>query len=127
MVASVSEEIAEFLDSNYKWDEYQPVEAVPPVLVILNYAPDNSMEPVSIAFDLTGGPKCWLSKNSVRSINGHCPAYHLNYRKFEYERVTFHPYSVQPFESGIFSKCTNLIDACNQLHAHAVPDEGTSK
>ena len=122
MVHKLSAEVQDALNSNLLWDIAQPPEAIPPVLVILNYAPDRGDGLLSIAFDLTAGPRCWFTAPRACQINGDGPIYHLDYRRFEWKGMTFHPYSVQSFPQDIFSCSVALFRACRQLHAHAVQD-----
>lgn len=122
MVQELSAEVQHALNSNVLWGITQPPDAIPPVLVILNYAPDGGDRLLSIAFDLTAGPRCWFTAPRACQINGDGPSYHSKYRRFEWKGKTFHPYSVQPFSQDIFNCSVALFRACTQLHAHAVQD-----
>ena len=122
VVHELTEEVEAALNSNVIWDIVQLPEAIPPVLLLLNYAPDKGDGLLSIAFDLTGGPKCWLTASQTRQINGQGPKYHSDYRKFECKGKAFYPYSVQSFPEDIFRCSVALFRTCRLLHAHAVLD-----
>ena len=120
MVHELSDEVQRALCKNVDWSREQPPEAVPPVLLILNYCPPGRQGLLSIAFDMTGGPKCWLTASKAREINGAGPRYHPDYRKFEHGGETFHPYSVESFPAEIFASSHALFTACRHLYEHAV-------
>ena len=122
MVNELSEEVKQALTANVVWHIAQPPEAVPPVLVILNYSSNGEDQLLSIAFDLTSGPKCWLTTRKIRGIGGVGPRYHQDYREFDCCGKTFYPYSVESFSPDIFRSSVALFSACRRLYAHAVLD-----
>ena len=91
------------------------------ILIVFNYSPTFEEDPLSIAFDLFGGPKCWLNAR-VEIKGGKGPSSHPNYRIFEHEGETFHPYSIRAFGTEIFDDFAQLEAACRSLYEYAVFD-----
>ncbi|MCY4226033.1 MAG: hypothetical protein OXF06_14530 [Bacteroidetes bacterium] len=93
-----------------------------PVLIVLDYSPLVDQIPISIAFDYSGGPKCWLSVCRVRMIDGQGPFFYQEYREFCFENRRFYPYSIQSFPMSIFQNINEFTSACRTLYRHAYLD-----
>ncbi len=91
-----------------------------PVLIVLDYSPNNDQPPISIAFDYNGGNKCWLSESRVYAQDGLGPNSHAEYREFFFEGRRFYPYSIQAFPKDIFGDIKQFRNACRRLYRHTV-------
>ena len=92
-----------------------------PVLILFDYSPFGSghnAHSLSIAFDCAGRARCWLTETQLEQIDGDGPKYHPKYKQFAFEGRQFHPFSVQPFPSAIFSDIDALFVACQSLYNH---------
>ena len=69
----LSTEFREALDQSVKWQLTNVPELDNIVLIVFDYSPGNDHPPISIAFDCSGGAKCWMSRPKVKSINGNAP------------------------------------------------------
>ena len=85
---------------------------------MLDYSPSDDQPPLSIAFDFSGGPKCWLSESRVRDIGNEGPKLHAAYRNFVFEGREFHPYSIIAFPQAIFEEIQEFSSACQCLYQH---------
>ena len=61
----LSEGMQRQLAQSFDWRLENVRELDSPVLMVLDYSPSNDRAPVSIAFDVSGGPECWLSESTV--------------------------------------------------------------
>ena len=107
-------EISQYFD----WRLTNVPELENPVLIVLEYSPRSDQRPISIAFDYSGGSKCWLSEPTVREINNDGPKPYADYKKFIFEERKFYPYSVQSFGQSIFIDIRKFKDACQSLYQH---------
>ena len=114
----VSEDIKSELDCHFKWKHGNVQELDVPVLVLFSYAPSGQKRTLSIAFDCSGGAKCWLSETQLKKIGEKCPSHHPDYKTFILEDQVFHPFSVQPFPTTIFRNFNDLMRACHSLYDH---------
>ena len=89
-----------------------------PVLIIFDYSPRDDARPLSIAFDVAGRARCWLSETRLVNINNDGPRHHSKYKQFGFEGRQFHPFSVQPFSNVIFADIDALVLACQSLYDH---------
>ncbi len=119
---SLSQEMKDQLDRSFNWRLTNVPELQPPVLVVLDYSPSSDQRPVSIAFDFTGGRKCWLSEQQVRRIDGRGPNPYMDYREFTFAGRRFHPYSIEAFPRDIFEDIKQFDNACWRLYQHVVGD-----
>ena len=90
-----------------------------PVLIVLDYSPGIDQPLLSIAFDSSGGPKCWLTVSKVILIGTKGPSPHEDYKKFVFEGRKFHPYSITSFPKAIFDDIQQFTRACEILYQHA--------
>ena len=107
------------LDQLFRWKPINVPELDSPVLIVLDYSPRTDQKPLSIAFDFSCGPKCWLSVSKVHEIGGEGPNPHPDYKKFVFEERTFHPYSITAFPRTIFEEIKEFRAACQSLYQHA--------
>ena len=111
-------QMKEALDHRFNWKLTNVPELENPILAVFDYSPSDRQLPVSIAFDYSGGPKCWLSESSVREIDNNGPKNHPDYREFVLEGRQFHPYSIQAFPGVIFEDIDQFVRACRRLYHH---------
>ena len=107
------------LDQHFNWKLTNVLELDQPVLIVLDYSPSNDGHLLSIAFDSSGGPKCWLTASKVNEIGTKGPNPYEDYRKFVFEGQEFHPYSIQAFPKAIFEEIQQFRRACEVLYQHA--------
>ena len=93
-----------------------------PVMIVRHYSPSYDLPSLSIAFDIAGGAKCWLSVSQVQPVDGNCPSPHDNYRRFCHEETSYYPYSIPSLGQGIVEDAEELHKACWILYQHAVFD-----
>ena len=114
----------EALNESFKWKRTNVPELDNPLLIVLDYSPaDNDPHLLSIAFDFSGGPKCWLTESTVRKIGNKGPDPHSNYRKFVFEKREFHPYSIKSFPPTIFQEIQEFKRVCQGLYEHVIWNE----
>ena len=118
----LSAEMVYALDERFKWYRGTVPELdEPELLIVFNYSPAIDRPLLSIAFDLSGGARCWMSvRTEKKGDKGPNP--HSDYRTFRCEGITFLPYSVTSFEMGIFANIQELETACESLYQYAVFD-----
>lgn len=114
----LSEEFSKILDQNFDWKLTNVPELENPVLVVLEYSPRSDQRPVSIAFDCSGGAKCWLSEPEIKLIGDQGPSAHEKYKRFVYRGCKFYPYSIESFPQTIFRDIQEFNDACRSLYQH---------
>ena len=119
LVVSLLAQMKEALDQSFKWRLTNVRELENPVLIVLDYSPGDDQRPLSIAFDFSGGAKCWLSEAKVRKIGDDGPKPHQDYRSFVFEGRKFHPYSITAFPQTIFQEIREFTSACRHLYQHA--------
>lgn len=118
----LSEEMVRALNERFRWYRGTVPELdEPELLVVFHYTPDVDQPLLSIAFDLSGGARCWLSART-KKIGDKGPNPHSDYETFLCEGVTFLPYSIQSFGKGIFGDVQQLEAACESLYQYAVFD-----
>jgi hypothetical protein len=120
MIAPSEAMIAGLRDRCLDWWIGNVRELEVPVMIVRDYSPSYDLPPLSIAFDLAGGPKCWLSTSQVRPIDGNAPSPHEPYRSFAHSKTTFYPYSIRSLELTIFNDIDEFHRACWILYQHAV-------
>lgn len=120
---ALSAEMKDALAGSFHWKLTNVPELESPVLMVFDYSPRNEPHLASIAFDYSGGPKCWLSESKVRKIGDEAPNPHPDYRMFVFDRRTFHPYSIQAFPPSIFEDIHEFKSACHRLYQHVVWSE----
>ena len=89
-----------------------------PVLIVIDYSPQDAEPPLSIAFDHGNGPKCWLSESKVREIDNNGPNPNASYREFNFEGRKFHPYSITALHSSTFEDIRAFTSTCERLYKH---------
>ena len=114
----LSIEMNEALDQFFNWRLVNVPELEHPVLIILEYSPNDDQHPLSIAFDYSGGPKCWLSKSKVRKIGDNSPKPHADYRNFVFNERKFYPYSIKALPKTIFNNIEEFMSVCRLLYQH---------
>lgn len=119
---ALSGEMERALSDRFRWWKGTVRELdEPELLIVFNYSPRIDDPPLSIAFDLSGGSRCWTSA-PMKHIDNKGPNSHPDYKTFKYDDTTFQPYSIQAFPSTIFSKIGELDMACATLYQYAVFD-----
>lgn len=121
-MSSLSQEMQDWLNQSFNWRLENIPELDHPVLIVLDYSPGNDQAPVSIAFDCTGGPKCWLTEPQVFQRNGIGPNRHDEYRQFVFEGRRFFPYSIAALPKDMFEIIEQFEDACRSLYEHTVQE-----
>ena len=117
----LTEEIRGALDERFKCFFHGNVPELPqPVLVIFDYSPTDNDLLLSIAFDGQLGPKCWMSENEVKTINGKGPRLHESYGNFKFMDRQFYGYSIAALSQSEFDDIGLLEDVCRRLYAHIV-------
>ena len=116
---ALSAQMKETLDQSFKWKLTNVPELENPVLIVLDYSPSDDQRPLSIAFDYSGGRKCWLSESKVSKIGDDGPKPYPKYRKFVFEGREFYPYSIVAFPQAIFDEFQEFAAACRCLYQHA--------
>lgn len=115
-----AEETRKALEQSFNCKQINVSELDTPLLVVLDYSPSDNQRPLlSIAFDVLGRPRCWMTVSKVRDIDGKSPNRHEDYREFTYEGRRFHPYSIHAFPLSIFTDVEEFTFACRLLYAHA--------
>ena len=114
----LSEHIKKELTQRFNWKLTNISELDEPVLIVFDYSPSDQQPVVSIAFDLSGGNKCWITTEKVISINDDGPKAHLKYGKFTFETRNFHPYSIKVSSQEIFQDVSLLTSMCQRLYQH---------
>ena len=106
------------LNQYFNWRRTNVPELEQPLLIILDYSPKDDSPPLSIAFDYSNGPKCWLSESKVRKIGVIGPKPHSKYGQFTFEGRRFYPYSIVALPSNSFKDIQVLMSTCQQLYKH---------
>lgn len=114
----LSKETTEALDRLFKWKLTNVPVLEKPALIVFDYSPTDDRPPLSIAFDWSGGPKCWLSETQLIKIGDNLPKSHPKYKKFNFEGRDFHPFSIQAFPQAIFGNIEDFTLACQSLYEH---------
>lgn len=115
-----TEELIDQLNHSFKWKLANPPELDQPVLIVFDYSPSVEQCPICIAFDLSGGPKCWLSESQVFAIDGVMPNHHAGYRQFVFEGRKMYPYSIQALPGDLFTDINRFKSVCQSLYWHTV-------
>ena len=119
---SLSPEMALALDRRFKWKLTNVPVLEQPVLIVFDYGPSDEAPPLSIAFDLTGQAKCWLTETRLVKIGEKCPRHYPRYKGFVFEGREFHPFSVIAFPKATFCSVDTLVLACQSLYDHVAWD-----
>ena len=114
----LSETMKRALDQSFRSRLVNVPELESPVLIVLDYSPSNGPNLLSLAFDCSGGAKCWLTESKVIEIGGEAPRPHAGYKKFVFKGREFHPYSIQAFPQSVFENIQEFRRACRLLYQH---------
>ena len=114
----LSESMRDALNQRFNWHLTNVPELENPVLIILDFSPDETGGLLSVAFDTTAAPKCWMSEANVNLINGIGPKSHSDYKHFVFKERLFHPFSIKPLGTVIFQDIQKLSSVCNRLYRH---------
>lgn len=117
-MAALSTQMEDVLTRSFNWKLTNVPELENRVLIVFDYSPRDSPNLLSIAFDYSGGAKCWMSEARVRKIGGEGPNPHSDYRKFVCDGREFHPYSIRPLPQTIFADIQEFRSACQCLYRH---------
>lgn len=99
------------------------------IIALENYYPGNNIDnfKVSIALSLEDkkfARKCWLSVKIGKPTYNNGPKYKVMWRKFEYHKIKYYPYSINTGEYSklqILNLCNGLYKFCNQeINKHNV-------
>lgn len=74
-------------------EDAEPI-LIAPALVVLDYSPSNHMPPASMAFDCGNHPRCWLSTESVHTVDGVLPKRHQSYGDWRCSGRMLYGYSI---------------------------------
>ena len=107
----------------FHWKLTNVPELETPVLIVFDYSPRDNPNLLSIAFDYSGGAKCWMSEAQVCTIGGEGPKPHGDYREFIRDGREFHPYSITPLPKTVFEDIQEFRAACQRLYPHVVWSE----
>ena len=116
----LSQDMKDILGQRFSWSLENIPDLEIPVFIILDFSPPGCDAPLSIAFDFSGGPKCWMSEESVKEINADGPRPYAQYKQFSFEGRRFYPYSVQSFGTSLFEEIELLNTICKRLYNHVV-------
>lgn len=119
-MSRLTEEMIDQLNHFFKWEQANRPELDQPVLIVVDYSPSAEHCPICIAFDLSGGPKCWLSVSEVYERYGEKPKFHPPYREFVFDGRRMYPYSIRAFAGDIFENIEHFKIACQDLYWHTV-------
>ena len=114
----LSEKFEKGLKQRFNWKLANISELDEPVLIVFDYSPSDQQPVVSIAFDFSGGNKCWLTTKKVIPINDDGPNECPDYGKFTFETRNFHPYSIEVSSQEIFQDVSLLTSMCQRLYQH---------
>ena len=118
----LSDQMEHALTEQFKWFKGTVPELdEPELLIVFNYSPHLGKPLLSIAFDLSGGARCWMSERTEKQGNKG-PNPHSDYRTFEHDGTTFLPYSITSLGTGIFVDVQKLEAVCESLYQYAVFD-----
>lgn len=120
---ALSARMEDALTQFFNWKLANVPELENPVLIVFDYSPGDNSKLLSIAFDYSGGAKCWMSENQVCKIGDEGPNPHEEYRKFIYGGHEFHPYSIRPFPRTVYEEIQEFRSACQRLYRHVVWNE----
>ena len=115
----LSESMKTSLNQHYNWRLSNVPELDRPVLIVLDYSPNEESSPLSIALDFSGAARCWLSEERIKKIDNVGPDPHSRYRQFEFEQRQFFPFSIQqPLGTQLFENIENFRSICIRLYSH---------
>ena len=111
----------------FNFEFAQPKNIDEPVLLIKEYPKHQRNNKISFAFSLVEfyngsfsfGSKCWMTKNTLKSINSEIPSYYPNYREFEYDKRLYHPFSVN-LQEYTLEDPNSIRSVCRNLYEHIV-------
>ena len=104
--------------TGYNWRITNVRELDSPVLIVLDYSPSTGQPPLSIALDVLGGPKCWMTASKVVAINHEAPRPHMDYRQFRFKGRLYYPYSITSLPQVIFENISEFSSTCRRLYKH---------
>lgn len=119
----LSARMEDALTRSFNWKLTNVVELENPVLIVFDYSPWDNPNPLSIAFDYSGGAKCWMSEDRVCKIGNEGPNSHADYREFVLDGRKFHPYSIRPLPQAVFENIREFSSVCRLLYRHVVWSE----
>ncbi|MYH34636.1 MAG: hypothetical protein F4010_02125 [Cenarchaeum sp. SB0669_bin_11] len=106
------------LNQRFNWRLTNVPELESPILIVLDYSPDDDAPPLSIALDYADGPKCWMSQDQVIQIDSDGPRRHDDYKQFVFEGRRFYPYSIQNLGMSPFEDIQALTSVWLRLYRH---------
>ena len=115
---ALSAKMEDALTGSFNWTLTNVRELENPVLIVFDYSPGDNPNLLSIAFDYSGGAKCWMSEAQVFKIGEEGPNPHGDYGEFIYDGREFHPYSIQPLPQTVFEDIREFRSACQRLYQH---------
>ena len=120
---ALSAQMENMLTRSFNWKLTNVPELENPALIVFDYSPQDNLNLLSIAFDYSGGAKCWMSEAQVRKIGSEGPNPHEDYREFVCDGRKFYPYSIRPLPQIIFEDINEFRSACQRLYRHVVWSE----
>ena len=118
----LSEAMHNALDEHF-WCEQDTVPEVDTkLLFVLDYSPSEDEPVLSIVFDLSNSPKCWMTASHTRLLNNKGPSRHDDYKRFTYKDRQFYPYSIRRLPTTSFGDIGEFATLCQRLYRHAVLD-----
>lgn len=101
------------------------LESVPNVedvsIIINNYSPTDNQRPISLAFSINiqnkiFNPKCWLTEDNLKEIEGRHLPLHSAYKEFSYKDKHFYPFSVNLSDYKVDPNSIQIL--CKQIYQH---------
>ena len=122
-IDQIKQELQPGLSSLFKYEICYVKNLDEPILIILDYSPQNNEPLASFAFSLgeyDGGifpPKCWMTHTELSPEYQDPPRLHEGYKKFSYEGNQFYPFSVNLSEYTP-KDVTSIKNVINSLYGH---------
>ena len=120
---ALSAKMKDALTRSFNWKLTNVTELENLVLIVFNYSPRDNPNLLSIAFDYSGGAKCWMSEAQVCKIGDVGPNPKRDYQEFVHDGREFHPYSIEPLPQTVFEDIQEFRAACQRLYQHVVWSE----
>lgn len=122
-VKHIKQELQSSLDPLFKYEIDYVNNLSEPLLIILDYSPQNDEPVASFVLSLQGyhensfPSKCWITRKELLPINNECPRPYGDYKKISYQDNQFYPFSVNL--SGYTPKdVTSIKNVINRLYRH---------
>ena len=115
---ALSAKMEDALTRSFNWKLTNVPELENPVLIVFDYSPRDNPNLLSIAFDYSGGAKCWMSEAKVCKIGDKGPNPYGDYREFIHDGRKFHPYSIEPLPQTVLEDIREFRSVFQRLYRH---------